>query len=47
VDDLAAFEGGGELAHLVDQVTPTDVRVVGEELGADGDWLEHAPESTQ
>ncbi len=38
----AALQRLRQLADLVDQVPPADVRVVGERLGGDGDGLEHA-----
>src|SRR6185312_1647004 len=37
-----ALQRVGELADLGDQLAAADVRVIGERLMANGDWLEHA-----
>jgi len=38
----AALQRLRELADFGDQLAPADMRVIGECLVADGDWLEHA-----
>ncbi len=46
VHDARPRQGLGELADLLDEVAPDDVRVVREGLRSDGDRLEHARESS-